>query len=261
MDTIFACNEERMLGCLPREAAPGTVCPLFKSRYQAIPRDKWQEVSWRHLIRVVLNQGSQGSCVGATGAGAMMALRAAVGLEHKLLSIGSLYGQINQGRDQGALMGDSMKALMSTGMCPVDVIPHYTWQMRSWPSNWKQIAKEYRALEAYDCSDFDELVTAIQRGFVVNYGITIGRTFEPNSEGIIAPRRDSAGGHAMLGIGVKQFNGIWHVETLNSWSETWGLGGRAYVPESYFVGRSSYMDAWALRAVVISGDTNIPQLV
>ena len=248
MNPVIIGGEPRYLGCLPREVRVGSICPTFESRMPLIPRNQWQDTDWSHLAKVVLNQGEQSSCAGASAVATLMALRAAAGLPHIELSIGSIYGLINFGRDRGALMSDSIRAVINTGACPVNVIPHFTWQPSRWPANYREIARAYRGLEHYDSPTFDQIATAIQRGFIVSYGVLIGNNFDPDRNGLIPARRGSRGGHAMTGVGLKKFGNTFFVKTVNSWSEKWGINGFAYVPESYF--RGSFVDAWALRCVV-----------
>ena len=50
------------------------------------------------------------------------------------------------------------------------------------------------------------------------------RMFEPDSEGMIVPRGNPAGGHAYLLIGYNPATDI--LTFLNSWGAAWGLSGR-----------------------------------
>jgi len=258
MNTIFA-GEERVLGCLQREAPVGSVVPMFSSAVPMIPRDKWKPVDWSYLIKVVLDQNGLGACVGFSAAATMMGLRAAAGLEHVLLSGGHLYGQINGGSDRGAYLSDSIVALKNTGICPASVVPELSWQQRTWPSNWKDIARENRALEAFDSNTFDALAVAAQRGFLSSFGVMIDDGFDTDNEGYIAPRRRAKGGHAITCVGVHYGRNKWWLKILNSWTPKWGVGGYGYLPEAYLQG--DFIDGWSLRAITFPGDTNIPQLI
>lgn len=189
----------------------------------------------------------------------MMGLSAAAGSPHVELSGGHLYGLVNNGVDRGAFLSDSIIALKNTGICPASVVPQLSWQMRTWPSNWKESARENRALEAFDSNTFEALAVAAQRGFLSSFGIAIGDEFSnPDREGYIAPMRRSKGGHAITCVGLHYGRNAWWIKIVNSWGKSWGVNGFGFVPESYFKG--NYVDGWSLRSVTI-GDTNIPQLV
>lgn len=249
MNPVIIGGEPRYLGCLPRTALVGSICPTLESRIPIIPREQWQDVDWSHLVNVILDQKNTNSCAGASAVATIMPLRVAAGLPHIELSIGSIYGLISGGRDRGALMSDSIRAVINTGACPVSLIPHLTWQMSRWPSTWRQVARAYRGLEHYDSPTFNQIATALQRGFIVSYGVLISDNFHTDSRGLVPPRSGrGGGGHAMTAVGLKRFGSTWYVKTLNSWGERWGIGGYGYVPESYFQG--AFVDAWALRCVV-----------
>lgn len=246
-NSIIIDGVERVLGCLPREVTVGSICATLESRLPVIPRDQWKEVDWSYLHKIVIDQGNIGSCAGATTVGTIMGVREAAGADFIELSASSIYGQANGGRDQGATMSGVLQAARQVGATPVDVISHYAWRQRTWPSDWKERAKPFRILEFYDAPSFDMMSTGLQRGFLIAYGIAIGNSFRPNAQGIIPPPSGSGGGHAMVGCGLSKINNTWYIKTLNSWSAGWGLNGFCYVPEQYF--RGNFVDGWAVRVV------------
>jgi hypothetical protein len=168
------------------------------------------------------------------------------------LSPGCLYGRINGGVDAGSMMGDALAELMQRGTPTEKTIGPLEWHPRRWPANWEAEAKKFCILEAYDCPTFDEIATVIQKGFLVDYGIMIGRRFEVGSDGWVYDQSGSGGGHAMCGVGLAYKNGKWGIETANSWDYSWGDKGFAVVPESYFDG--TFNDAWAVRSVTSPSD-------
>ena len=231
-------------GCLPRASkvgekphfpVAGTVdaCPI-------LPRSDWGECSIRHKVWTVIDQNPQNSCCPSATTGATMALREIAGEKRILLSQGSLYGQINGGRDGGANIEDALEAMMKTGVCPAARIDPQDWQGRDWPGDWKAEAKKIRILEAFDCPTFDAAASAVQRSMPVVFGVFWGR-----------------GGHAITAVGLKKIDGGWNLEFLNSWGAGWGDGGFGFLPESKCGGIKSF-GAFAIRSVTIAGDEQLP---
>ncbi len=247
MEPVIIAGEERYLGCLPRTAAVGSVCPTLESRIPVIPRDQWEDVDWSYLHKVVIDQGNIGSCAGATTVGTIMGIRKAAGADLVVLSASPIYGQANGGVDRGATMSSVLQAARRVGATPVDIISHHAWRQSTWPRGWQEHARPFRILEFYDAPSFDMIATGLIRGFLLAYGIMLGNSFRPNAQGIIPPQSGSGGGHAMVGCGLKKIGNTWYIKTLNSWGASWGLGGFCYVPESYF--RGTFLDAWAVRVV------------
>ena len=90
-----------------------------------------------------------------------------------------------------------LKILLEIGTCPANVIDQYDWwgyRKGTWPSNWREEAKPYRALEAYDCPDLETMKAANELGYPVGYG---------------------AKGHAVVRFGLD----------INSWGRGWGDDG------------------------------------
>lgn len=252
LPTIHAGGEPRKLGCLPRVAAVGSIVPVFGQCVPLIPRSQWKPTSLRHFVRRIMDQNGQAACNAFASAQCVEICRAIAGQLHVALSPGSLYGRINGGRDQGSVLGDALRELIERGICPETTIGPLQWQPRRWPADWESEAKRYAILESYDCPTFDAIASAVQLGFVVDYGVMTGRAFEVGSDGWVADQRGSGGGHALCGIGLAKKNGQWGIETANSWGTAWGDQGFAVVPESYFDG--DFNDAWAVRSVVLPSD-------
>ncbi|MCC6125687.1 MAG: hypothetical protein IT426_12040 [Pirellulales bacterium] len=231
-------------GCLPRSSkvgenalfpVAGTVdaCPLLS-------RSDWIECSIRHKVWTVIDQNPQSSCCPSAAAGAAMILREIAGQKRILLSQGSLYGQINGGRDAGANIEDALDAMMNVGVCPASQIDPKNWQGRGWPRDWKAEAKKFRVLEAFDCPTFDAVASAVQRGMPVVFGVFWG-----------------AGGHALTAVGLKKNGGGWNLEFLNSWGASWGDGGLGFLPEAKCRGIATF-GAFALRSVAIPAGEDLP---
>jgi hypothetical protein len=234
-------------GCLPRVSKvgekshfplAGTVedCPI-------LPRSAWEDGSIRHKAWTVIDQNPQNSCCPSATTGATMILREIAGEKRIMLSQGSLYGQINGGRDAGANIEDALEAMMNVGACPASLVDPQDWQGRRWPSSWKTEAKKFRILEAFDCPTFDAVASAVQRAMPVVFGVYWG-----------------GGGHAITAVGLKRIDERWNLEFLNSWGADWGDAGFGFLPESKCTGIKTF-GAFAIRSVTISGDEELPPIL
>lgn len=240
------------LGCLPRKAEVGALFPVFgaedRPETKLIPRNEWGEIDFRHLVPKILDQDGQGACNAFASIQALHVIRAQAGLPFIELSPGNLYGRINGGVDRGSVIGDAIQQLEDVGVCTAATVPPLEWRRSRWPATWKDEARRFRILEAYDCPTFDHIASAILLGFPVNFGILVGNNFRPDATGWLPDYRSGGGGHAMCGVGLAYNRGrqTWGIITANSWGREWGLDGFCIVPESYFR-RTPFTDAWAVR--------------
>lgn len=246
-------GHEYFLGCLPRKAEVGALFPVLEAnpRTPLIPRSQWKPIDFSHFVPKILDQDGIGACNAFAAVQAMHVIRSQAGLPFVELSAGNLYGRINGGVDRGSTLGDAIQALMDTGVCKASTVPQLQWRRTSWPSSWKEEAKRFRILEAYDCPTFEHIASAILYGFPVDFGIFVGGRFRPDPQtGWLPDYVGGGGGHAMCGVGLAYDDRRgWGIVTANSWGERWGKGGFCIVPESYFR-RNVFADAWAVRGVV-----------
>jgi hypothetical protein len=237
-------QEPLATGCLPRTSKVGgnSLFPVAGSvdACPILPRSAWSECSIRHKVWTVIDQNPQNSCCPSATAGAAMLLRELAGEKRILLSQGSLYGQINGGRDAGANIEDALAAMMRTGICPAKTIDSQAWHTRRWPNDWEAEAKKYRLLEAFDCPTFDAVASAVQRSMPVVFGVYWG-----------------SGGHAVAAVGLKKIDRSWGLEFLNSWGADWADNGFGVLPESKCGGIKSF-GAFALRSVVVPSGEELP---
>ena len=255
-------GEERVLGgCRPRLADVGALFAVWGDPGQQvakIARNQWQPVSWRHKVVRIMDQDGVGACNAFASCQALETCRSIAGQRHVELSPGNLYGRINGGRDMGSALGDALQALRNEGVCTQSLVKPLDWHPRGWPDSWKTEAQQFRILEAFDCPTFDHIASAIQCGFLVDYGIMVGRNFDVESDGWVGEYRGGGGGHALCGVGLVERGGKWGILTANSWGEKWGDKGFGVVPESYF--RGSFNDAWAVRAVTTESSDSEPTI-
>lgn len=249
------------MGCDPRVMHPGAIYPVFGQQQdrpdiRLIPRPEWANIDFSHLVPEVLDQDRQNACNAFASIQALHVLRAQAGLPYVKLSPGNLYGRINGGRDAGSLLSDAIQALEKEGVCTVGTVPEFQWRPSRWPDTWREEAKKFRVLEAWDCPSFDHIASAIMLGFPVNLGILVGWNFRVRDDGWLDDYRGGGGGHAMCGVGLlyHRERRTWGIKVVNSWGREWGQDGFAVVPESYFKA-TPFADGWAVRGVVDpSGD-------
>jgi len=249
-------DREYFLGCRPRLLHPGAIYPVLgqdpnRPDVNLIPRNQWSEIDLSHLVPEILDQDGQGACNAFASVQTVHVLRKQAGLPYVKLSAGNLYGRINGGVDAGSVLSDAIKTLEKEGVCTAATVPELQWRQRNWPATWKEEAKKFRILEAWDCPSFDHLASALLLGFPVNLGILVGNNFRPSSDGWLPDYRNGGGGHAMCGVGLlyHRERKTWGIKVANSWGKAWGQDGFAVVPESYF--RSTpFTDGWAVRGCV-----------
>lgn len=198
--------EGRIPGCLPRSSRPGAICPMASEHIKIIPRADWaalasQNKGLRPFVKVVLNQGSVGSCATEATAGAVMITRAYAGLEHVLLNPWSIYATTSGGRDRGSSIDDNLAFARDYGICPESVWSRSKGWNAKPTADAMEVAKKFRIAEFYDISSIDEMVSAILQGFPVVYG---------------------SNGHAVCKVQHRdESSGL----DVNSWGTGWGDGG------------------------------------
>ncbi len=183
-----------------------------------IERSKWKDLAaqaepiLRGSIRWVLNQGREGSCVGASTTGAVMATgRLQFGDSFPLLSLMSLYERIGRSSSSGAYIPDGINEAMERGILPADTIENrgefeLTYPMTGWNPrrlrslNWEGQAEQFRVSTVKRVEGPDEWFTALYSGWPIVYG-----------------RR----GHAIFSLLPKWSRGAWYFGYVNSWGQ-WG---------------------------------------
>ncbi len=241
-------GQVRLLGCLPPKPDFGGL-PKFAASNAVLPRDQWQDVDLSPLAGSVWDQGQHGSCVGHGSTKAFeIAFRMGGGtVPDSGFSPTSLYALVNGGRDQGAIVSDAMDALLQKGVCTMAECPESIIYSSRIPASANATRQRFRVADAYHCSTFDEIGSALQLGFPVSFGITLHGAFNNlNSEGVAGIGWGVLGGHCMCGYGTKKLkDGSWAIRVRNSWGPKWGLGGDCLLIENHF---GSDCDAFAIRA-------------
>lgn len=230
-----------------------------------IPRDKWKPVDLTTFLPPVYDQDGRGQCASSSACTVYECGRAQAGLTYIHVSAGDLYSRVNGGSDEGSMPEDNLNELITNGVALASAVP-YVWDGRE-HNDAATVAsrKSNRIVEAYLCSDFDSMASALQQGFVCQEAIQWYDTDAVDGDGWIPVNGRGGGGHALCGFGLAQRNGTWGLKTRNSWSASWGnssdgsLGaGNCIIPEGRFGG--NFGNVWAVRAVYQSGsDFPVPK--
>lgn len=203
-----------------------------------------QKAGLEWLVKWVLNQLSEGSCVGNAGTQGHQVMQAKTfGIDNVIqLSAISLYQLIGSSANSGASIDDALDEGRKTGIIPLDtpenrakfgnVVMPATGFRSSRPTGWQAIAQKFRYDEFLICESLDEMGTALFNG----HPVVVGRA-----------------GHSILYLGIVYINGKLYALYVNSWgnwgqaagnlSFGFGLDNLSYV-------RSSANWCYAIRSIV-----------
>ena len=245
----------RKLGWVPpsdshkmaRSSRQGMIEFLDSTNRGLIPRDEWQPISRRLLFgpSFVNDQKSSSGCSGWSGAQALMRLRHMAGMSFHKLSGAFLYSQVNGNRDNGSVILDVDSTLTTQGTCLESEFNFPKIFDRDVPSSARETAKRFKLLQSLTLDTFDEAATAIQLGYIVCYPLQVGSNFNKFDNGV-AGYAKGYGNHAVHAFGLVNVNGVWCLETGNSWSASWGpwSNGSCLVSEKAFAGLGGSDDSY-----------------
>lgn len=252
----------RVLGCISETAESKKKFQKFGSNFAApLDQTQWKESDSEWYNLPIWNQLQTGSCVAQSCGMGVQFCRAQEGKPFIDLSPWYLYGLINNGVDKGAMISDALNALMQYGICPqADLSPGVMYK-NQFPQKAFDDAVNYKLQQAYHCDTFEEICSAITLGFMCPLGIYVDQNFANlNSDGIAPiPRAMNGGGHALLGIGLKKYNGSWIIKVRNSWGNKFGLNGCCYLTKSHF--QIMATDAFAIQSILDNSTDNNPPVV
>lgn len=247
LDAIEVGGVYRVLAKLPpdsrkRTAIPRRAAPIVE------PKD-WVEIDRRSDFGddFILDQRSHGSCTGFASAGALMRARALEGMPLVRLSGAYTYAWINGGRDDGAIISDTLTSLQTHGTCPEAECPWNCIYRSEIPASADRSAGRFKILEAYRVDHFDELVSGLQLGFIGVGAVQVGGRFADLDADGVAGFDRGPGNHAVCFDGVRRLaSGEWVVDLPNSWGLDFGRHGRCYVTRRHI--DSVEQDCYLIRA-------------
>ena len=217
-----------------------------------ISRSEWKPVSRRNLFdsKFINDQGQYGACVGYSAAQSQMKERVLRGASFQKLSGAYIYDQINGGRDNGACITDSMGVLLTKGVClDSDYSSHPLFSTSNQPPSTSRFKLEV----GLTLTNFDEMVTALLMGLIVQYPIQVGQSYNRfDSDGVCGFSRGQ-GNHSVHADGVAFVAGKWVLDHAGTWGTSWGpwKNGRAYHSEQAIMGCAVEDDAYCKVVTVV----------
>jgi hypothetical protein len=231
--------------------------PRWRDHQPVIPRSDWGAVDWAAAFPVaVRDQGQHGSCVGHGSVSAFDRAWIMAGHAPKQFSSCYIYGKINGGRDQGAIVSDAADLLVKVGTCLESTVPEGQVYERTFPPGADVEAARFRAADAYHVGTPDEVGSAILCGYDVVHGIWVGDYYSQLDAGGVPPVGGN-GGHCqescgLVRIAAGRYAGQWGFKTQNSWSTQWGDDGFCVLTDDHLTWNQQAfggLDAFAIRAV------------
>ena len=187
---------------------PLSVAAWPRGDFAVIPQRDWADyltgqdaVDLALMVKVILSQGSVGSCGSEGLTQALMISRAFTSQEHETLNPWFMYHTTSGGSDRGSSLPDNVQFAMKYGVASEVVWPRSKgW--RATPSETAYTdAKKYVLLELYQVRNWEEFGTALLSGWPVYFGYS---------------------GHAIVAVKLLSTSRFVYA---NSWSAEWGDKG------------------------------------
>ncbi len=217
---------DQAAGCV--EQSPAVFCSAVQcDDYESfgsemIPRSRWREwaesveENLRSLVKIVTNQGREGSCVGNACVGAAMACsQLQYGEKYwRPLSAMSIYNRIGRSPSSGAYIPDGINEMADEGILPLDTAENreqyqHVYRARGFVGerrmerelpNWQETAKLFRLTRVLRINTVDAWFSALVQGRPIVYGRS---------------------GHAIYSLLPRLHRGDWFFGYVNSWG-AWG---------------------------------------
>lgn len=237
----------RLLAKLPPDPAKRRLLTPFREAVPLVPESEWREINRRDGLPWIINQQNHGSCVGFSSAGALMRARAINGSAPVTLSGSYVYSWINGGRDQGAVITDALAVLRDKGTCREALCDWDTIYRQQVSREADEDARRFRLLEAYTADTWDEILSAVQLGYLPIFAVMVGDSFASTDSDGVAGFDRGPGNHAVHADGCKRLSGLgWVLDMVNSWGPKFGQAGRCYLMRRHI--ESVQQDCYVIRA-------------
>ncbi|MCB1176500.1 MAG: cysteine protease [Leptospiraceae bacterium] len=157
-----------------------------------------------------------------------------------------VYNHINDGKDKGATLYETLSFLVSRGAVPWENMPYDPKNYSKKPSpKLDSIALKYVAKDFYkvNFADINEIKSQLYKGNPIMTGILVSTDLlEYKGDKIYkSANGKSMGGHAVTIVGYDDNRKA--LKFLNSWGQDWGDNGYGYIDYKYFtkVARIAYV--------------------
>lgn len=229
--------------------------PSWDEANPTLPESQWEEHDDFAQVWPQIESQQNNNCTDASLAGLAHALFKFAGVENvPRFSWSFGYSHHNGGQDQGAYCRELAKDFRDgPGRVPVEMWPDSRIVANSWPPEVLAEADRWRALEVYQCLDWQQIGSALTRRFMVYHGFVLGNAFQSTGASGRVPEWDGrmANGHAMASRGLTKVFGDWRTITPNTWGLGFGDKGVGFWPKSYFWAQNRgfvNLEAFAVRA-------------
>lgn len=176
----------------------------------------------------ILDQKQTSGCNGNSTAGALTRqLYNSTGVK-VLLSGGDAYSQMNGGHDNGSVLAEGMKVVVN-GIAPLTFVPNATIFSKDISLGAKQERSKYRGHEPLGLDSELELATFIVLHKVAIVCVQAGGNFSRFDDHGLCQGGNGSGNHSVGVDDVRLRNGVLEFDMFNSWSGTWGQGGRTWL--------------------------------
>ncbi|MFN3604049.1 MAG: C1 family peptidase [Leptonema sp. (in: bacteria)] len=185
----------------------------------------------------VSNQGKQASSTAfASGYLAMSYYyRTKKNKKNYICSPSFIYNILNNGKDEGIEIYDSLTLLKNTGCPPIEYFTYKEYDYKIQPSSLVvQIANDYKILEfvRMDPLDMYQVATFIKKDFIIITTIYISENFLSLKEKIYEPKGKFLGKHTLAIIGYDLKNQFYYL--MNSFGDTWGKKGIVLISKNWY---------------------------
>lgn len=215
-----------------------------------IDPSNWDEIDLG-VDRIPVKYQQQSGC---TGQGShigfwLAALNAGMTIPEDGFSPTSLYAMINGGLDNGAFVSDAMKASIEYGFATGSQVTEDEYFESQLSDEAKQTRTRFRVSDAFHCTFFEAIGSALQLQYPVVFGIILPYGYQSVGADGVMPRApfDPRAGHCMCAYGTTRDKrtGRPLIKARNSWGDRWGNKGNCLL-DAYHFGRQC--DAFAIRA-------------
>jgi hypothetical protein len=240
----------RVLGCIPSSEESASAFPWFSENFRSAAPEPLKPIDLGFYKNTIYDQSNTSSCAGHSAASSMGLGFLQSGRPKTDFSPFFVYGLVNGGRDNGAMISDCLKVLMQYGVCKRSTVPSGVMYKNQFTQNMFDEAKRFKLTKAFRCATFEDICAAINLGFPTPLGIYVGNNFANlDSEGVAPLPNFGGGGHAILGCGLKYSDKYgWCIKIQNSWGSNFGMKGFAYIHKGHFSRMNP--DAFAVQVIL-----------